>query len=286
MPKSSSLVWRCRDRQITVGRKTLIMGVLNVTPDSFSDGGRYFDLAAAMTQAEAMAAAGADIIDVGGESSRPGAEPVSEAEEARRVLPVIQELARRFKCLISVDTTKPAVARHALEAGAHIINDISALTLDPDMVGVAKKYRAGVVLMHMQGEPRSMQKNPKYGNVVKEVREFLLGRTTKLMAEGIIFENMAVDPGLGFGKTVEHNLKLLAGLPQLAECCRPIIVGLSRKSFLGKVTGLEVEDRLAPSLAGLAYAITRGAHIIRVHDVKESCAAAHLLDMLKQEQSG
>jgi dihydropteroate synthase len=271
---------------VAVGRKTLIMGVVNITPDSFSDGGQYKDLSAAVASAQAMAAAGADIVDIGGESSRPGAKPVELAEEARRVIPVIQVLARRVQCLISVDTTKSAIARHAMEAGAHIINDISALTRDPGMAGVAKQFNAGVILMHMQGDPETMQQNPDYGHVTREVTEYLLARISALLAAGLVFETLAVDPGIGFGKTVEHNLKLLASLPRLAECCRPIVVGLSRKSFLGKITGLDVKDRLSPSLAGLAYAVTRGAHVIRVHDVKESCAAARLVDMLREEQAG
>lgn len=257
------------------------MGILNVTPDSFSDGGRYFGLDEAVQRGLQMAAQGAGILDVGGESSRPGAEAVPAAEEARRVVPVIAELVRQTTCLISVDTTKASVAKAALAAGAHIINDITALTGDSAMPDVARKSGAGVVLMHMQGTPRTMQENPCYGDVALDVRDYLVGRARVLEQAGLTREAIALDPGIGFGKTVEHNVELLRGLPSLVATGLPVVVGVSRKSFLGKLTGCEVGDRLAASLAALAYSILQGAHILRAHDVKESCEAARLLAMFR-----
>lgn len=277
MPDAYSPTWICRDRVVRFNGPCLIMGILNVTPDSFSDGGRFLDGARAVEHGLAMAQDGAGILDVGGESSRPGADPVPVDEEIRRVVPVVEALARRTAALISVDTTKAAVAERALAAGAHIINDITALTGDPAMVEVARRYRAGVVLMHMQGTPRTMQQEPRYGDVVAEVGGFLAARMAALAADGLDPAGLAVDPGIGFGKTVEHNLALLRGIPDLVRLGRPLLVGVSRKSFLGRLTGREVADRLVPSLAALAYAVQRGAHIMRVHDVKESCEVVRLL---------
>lgn len=276
-----SVIWKCRDRRIDVTARPLIMGVLNVTPDSFSDGGRFLDPADAVARGLAMVADGADILDIGGESSRPGAAPVAEAEELRRVLPVVRALAEQTDVLLSVDTTKAAVAEAALSCGAHIINDITALTGDPGMADVARRHGAGVVLMHMQGTPRTMQQHPAYGDVVAEVAGYLRARVAALAGEGLASETMAVDPGICFGKSVDHNLALLAGLSSLVALGRPVVVGVSRKSFLGKLTGREVGDRLAPSLAALALAVREGAHIARVHDVKESCDAARVAAMFK-----
>lgn len=262
--------WKCRDRVIEIGRRPLIMGILNVTPDSFSDGGRFSDPAAAVERGLQMVREGADIIDVGGESTRPGAADVPEGDELSRVIPVIHDLAARTRAILSIDTMKAAVARRALEAGARIINDVSALTHDPDMPGVAREHGAGVVLMHMLGSPRTMQNDPRYADVVAEVAGYLRARLDALAAQGLEPDTLAVDPGIGFGKTVEHNLSLLANLAALAAAGRPVVVGLSRKSFLGKLTGSEVGERLAPSLAGLVFCALNGAHVIRVHDVKES----------------
>lgn len=258
------------------------MGVLNVTPDSFSDGGRYLDPDAAVRHGMSMVEEGADILDVGGESSRPGAEPVSEEEELRRVLPVVRALAGRGPGLISIDTTKAVVAREALEAGAHIVNDISALTLDPDLAEVARQAGAGVVLMHMQGTPRTMQSAPRYNDVVTEVARYLRERVAQLEAQGLARDTLAVDPGIGFGKTLAQNLDLLRGLPRLVEGGRPVLIGVSRKSFLGQLTGREVGDRLSASLAALAYALVQGAHVVRVHDVKESCDVARVIAKMRQ----
>lgn len=278
------LFWRCRDRAVDCAARPLIMGVLNVTPDSFSDGGKFFSPDAAIARGVEMAREGADILDIGGESSRPGAIPVSAEEEIRRVEPVVTALAQQTDCLLSVDTTKASVAEAALRAGAHIVNDITALRGDPAIAEVARAHGAGVVLMHMQGTPQTMQDSPHYTDVVREVRDFLAGRLNAAAAAGIEADRIAVDPGIGFGKTVEHNVALLAGLDSFLALGRPLLIGVSRKRFLGVLTGREVQDRLAPSLAALAFALARGAHILRVHDVKESCETARLIGILRSGQ--
>ena len=260
------------------------MGILNVTPDSFSDGGRFSTAGTAVERALAIESEGADILDIGGESTRPGAQAVSAGEELERVLPVVKAVAGRVKCLISVDTSKAAVAEEAIRCGAHIINDVSALSHDPEMVRVAARTGAGVILMHMRGTPRTMQDRPEYGDVVREIGDYLQARMTLACSNGVAREAVALDPGIGFGKTVEHNLALLAGLDRLVQCGRPVCVGLSRKSFLGKITGGEVSNRLSASLAGAAYAMAKGAQILRVHDVKESCDVARLLSKLAEEE--
>ncbi len=281
-----SLLWRCRDRTLDVGPRTRVMGILNVTPDSFSDGGRYADPARALEQARRMVADGADIVDVGGESTRPGSDAVPVEEELRRVLPVVEVLAREGGCVVSVDTRKAAVARRCLEAGAHLINDVSALTFDPGMPEVVSGFGAGLILMHKRGEPKEMQRSPEYADVVGEVAAYLGARIADARARGIAMECLAVDPGIGFGKTVEHNVRLLVELDALVALGRPVVVGLSRKSFLGRITGREVRDRLAASLGGMAYAAGRGARILRVHDVKESCDVARLMDIFRREEAG
>ncbi|MBN1268109.1 MAG: dihydropteroate synthase [Kiritimatiellae bacterium] len=273
-------VWKCGDRTLALGERTLVMGILNVTPDSFSDGGRYLDTDRAIEHGRRLAAEGADILDVGGESTRPGSERVGAEEECRRVVPVIRALAGEVGCLLSVDTMKARVAEQAVEAGAVIINDVSALRADPAMPGVARASSAGVVLMHMQGEPRTMQEAPQYQDVVEEVAGFLEARVRACVEGGLAAEQLAVDPGIGFGKTLEHNLSLLRGVARLGRLGRPVLVGLSRKRFLGGITGREVGDRLAGSLGAMACVIARGAHILRVHDVKESCDVARVVDML------
>jgi dihydropteroate synthase len=278
---SSTTLWRCRDRDLHFER-TLIMGILNVTPDSFSNGGQFFDLAQAVVQGLKMADEGADILDIGGESTRPGAAPVDEAEELRRVVPVVRTMAERTRCVISVDTTKAAVARAALAAGAHIINDVSAATWDPAMPAVAVEFKAGLVLMHCQGTPRTMQHEPHYADVVTEVRAFLAQRLEVLTAAGLPRDHLCIDPGIGFGKTLEHNLALLRQLEQFANLGRPILIGVSRKSMLGKLTGREKpEQRLASGLAALTAAVLRGARIIRTHDVAASRDAARVADALR-----
>lgn len=275
------LCWIARDRRFELGRRTLVMGILNVTPDSFSDGGRFFDPARALEQARRMIAEGADLLDVGGESTRPGAAPVAEDEESRRVIPVIEAIRAESDIPLSIDTAKAAVAARALGAGADIINDVTALTADPDMPAVAARFGAGVILMHMQGTPRTMQADPRYADVVREVREYLAARLAALAARGLAPEALAVDPGIGFGKTLEHNVQLLARLETLAGLGRPMVVGLSRKSFLGRITGRDAGERLAGGLGAAAWAVARGAHIIRTHDVKETCDAVRIVDMLR-----
>lgn len=281
-------IWRCRDRTICTGERPVIMGILNVTPDSFSDGGRYSGVEAAVRRGLEMAAEGADIIDIGGESTRPGAEPVPADQERFRVIPVVEALCRELKGaerpLLSVDTRKAEVAGLALEAGVHIVNDITALGGDPAMPEVVRRHGAGAVLMHMRGEPTTMQADPEYQDVASDVGKWIRERVADLTRRGLALEALAVDPGIGFGKTAEHNLQLLARLGELAACGRPVVVGLSRKRFLGKVTGQSVEGRLAGSVAGLVYAFLRGAHILRVHDVGASVDAARLVAALRQEE--
>ena len=248
-----------------------VMGILNVTPDSFHDGGRHADLAGALAHARQMAADGADVIDVGGESTRPGAAPVPEAEELRRVVPVIEALAGEG-LLVSADTRRPAVMRAAIAAGAAMINDVGALTA-PGALDVLAGSDAAICLVHMQGEPGTMQRAPHYGDVVGEVRAFLLARARACEDAGIARERIVVDPGFGFGKTLAHNLALLRALPELATAGYPVLAGLSRKSSLGTITGRAVEERMPASLAAALTAVARGAAIVRVHDVRETVDA-------------
>ena len=262
------------------------MGVLNVTPDSFSDGGKFSEVERAVARAREMAAAGADIIDVGGESTRPGAEPVSTEEELRRVVPVIERLR---DLAVSIDTTKTIVAERALAAGAQIVNDISALRFDERMVDVVRDAGAGVVLMHMKGTPQTMQQEAHYAQVVTEVLGFLRARVAFAVDRGIAREQIAVDPGIGFGKTVEHNLRLLAHLDEFRSLGCSILVGASRKSFIGKVLaplgagqGREADDRLWGSVAAAAWALTHGANVVRVHDVAETVDVVRMIEAVKQ----
>lgn len=270
--------WHLPDRVLSLTGRALVMGVVNVTPDSFSDGGRFVAADAAVAHALALVGEGADLLDVGGESSRPGAEPVAQAEELSRVLPVVRALAARVSVPLSVDTTKAAVADACLAAGAHVINDITALSGDPGMAGVVAARRAGVVLMHMRGTPATMQREPRYGDVVAEVRGFLEARLHAAAAEGIEAARVVIDPGIGFGKTVEHNLELLARLSEFRALGRPLCLGVSRKGFLGKVLGRPPGERLAGSLAVACHAVARGAaRIVRAHDVRETRDAVTML---------
>lgn len=264
----------------------MIMGILNVTPDSFSDGGKHFDRENAIAHGMRMIEEGADIIDVGGESTRPGASEITQEEEIARVIPVIKELKRRSDVIVSIDTMKAAVASQALIAGAEIINDVSALSHDPGMADVAGQSGAGVILMHMQGSPRTMQDAPRYQDVVSEVASYLKARVEHAVSKGLARETIAVDPGIGFGKTIEHNMRLLAELTALRACGNVIVVGVSRKSFVGKLTGRPVGERLAGSLAALVFSALYGADVIRVHDVKESCDAATVAMALQAEMKG
>jgi len=249
--------------------KILLMGVLNVTPDSFSDGGRFFDKDTAAAHAIKMAGEGADIIDVGGESTRPGSKGVSAEEEIRRVIPVIEKLAGKINCEISIDTRKSKVAQAALEAGASIINDISGLRHDKDMAKVAAKYQAGIILMHMKGDPENMQVSPGYSDLIGEIKEALRFSAYEAFKAGVDKESVAIDPGIGFGKTVEHNLEILKRLDEFKDLGLPICIGTSRKSFLGKMLDRpSSDDRLAGTIATCVAAVIKGARILRVHDVK------------------
>jgi dihydropteroate synthase len=256
--------------------RPVVMGVVNVTPDSFSDGGRFAVADAAVAAAERMAADGAALVDVGGESTRPGSAPVDEAEELRRVMPVIERLAGRLPIPVSIDTRKPGVMRRAVEAGATLVNDVGALRA-PGAIEAVADSGAAVCLMHMQGEPGTMQDAPRYADVVTEVREFLRQRVAACEAAGIGRARIAVDPGFGFGKSLEHNLALLAGLPVIAADGLPLLVGLSRKRMIGALTGRGDGERLAGSLAAAVVAAQNGARIVRAHDVRETVDALRVV---------
>jgi dihydropteroate synthase len=247
----------------------IVMGVVNVTPDSFSDGGRWLDPGAAIAHGRQLAAQGAQILDVGGESTRPGAAPVCEREELRRVVPVLEGLAGAGARL-SIDTSKAAVAAAALDAGATIVNDVTALRGDPAMAALVAARGCDVCLMHMLGEPRTMQHNPRYDDVVAEVRAFLAQRLAFAVGAGIAEQRVWLDPGIGFGKTVDHNLALLAGLDEIVALGRPVVVGTSRKSFLGTITGRAAGERVAATIATDVLALARGARVFRVHDVAQA----------------
>ena len=251
------------------------MGVVNVTPDSFSDGGLFLDADAAVEQGERLASEGAEILDIGGESTRPGADPVPEDEELRRVLPVVERLAAGgTDARISIDTTKSAVARAALDAGATIVNDVSALRFDPGLARVVAESGADCCLMHMLGEPRTMQRDPRYDDVVSEVKAFLEERLAFAVGEGVGEERVWLDPGIGFGKTVEHNLELLRRLDEIVAIGRPVVIGTSRKSFLGKLAGGRGEsERIPGTIATNVLALERGATVFRVHDVAQNADA-------------
>jgi dihydropteroate synthase len=254
-------------RVAPVAGRPVVMGVVNVTPDSFSDGRLYFERDAAVAHGRRLADEGAAILDVGGESTRPGAEPVTEPEELRRALPVVEELARDGSAEVCIDTVKAGVARRALAAGATIVNDVSAFRFDPEIAGLVADTGARCVLMHMLGEPRTMQRDPRYGDVVSEVKAFLEERLAFAVGEGVPEEHAWLDPGIGFGKTTAHNLELIRRLREIAAVGRPVVIGTSRKSFLGRLTGRPTHERLAGTLATNVLAFERGASIFRVHDV-------------------
>lgn len=279
--------WKLARRSLPYGERTLVMGVLNVTPDSFSDGGKFFSFDAAIAQAAQMIEAGADIIDVGGESTRPGSEFVSEQEELSRVLPVIERLASSGAVPISIDTTKAAVARAALAAGAEIINDISGLRFEPAIADKAAQADAGLLLMHSRGTPKDMQQIPFAENILANVIDGLHLSISIAEQHGVARESIAIDPGIGFGKTVEQNLELIAKLDQLARefSDLPIVVGTSRKSFLGKLLGgAPADERLYGTIATVVASVLNGAHIVRVHDVKATVQAVRISDAIKAVQ--
>jgi dihydropteroate synthase len=276
--------WHLPDRVLRLDGRALVMGIVNVTPDSFSDGGRFAATDAAVDHALDLVRQGADLLDIGGESSRPGAEPVAVEEELRRVLPVLRALVARTPVPISVDTTKAAVADACLAAGAHIVNDVTALRGDADMARVVAARRAGVVLMHMRGTPQTMQLDPRYDDVAAEVGRILQERLHAAAAAGIDAERVVLDPGIGFGKTADHNLELLARLGELRALGRPVLLGVSRKGFLGKMLGRAVDERLAGSLAAACHAVALGAaQVVRAHDVRETRDALTLLAAIRDK---
>ncbi len=260
----------CRSFRLALCKKALVMGVLNVTPDSFSDGGKYLSHEDAVRRALNIQAEGADIIDIGGESTRPGALQVSAEEEINRVIPVLKKFIKKAKIPVSVDTTKPEVAKEALKAGASIINDVTGLLQDKRMAGVISSYKAAVVIMHIKGTPQTMQRAPHYKNLLFDIREYLKKGIRAARKAGINKDSIIIDPGVGFGKTVKHNLAIINSIGEFRKMGFAVMVGLSRKSFMGKVLGLSVQDRLTPTIACNALAIKNGADIIRVHDVKEA----------------
>jgi dihydropteroate synthase len=274
-------IWKISERVFNVSRRGLIMGVLNVTPDSFSDGGNFFALEKAVEHGLKMAAEGANIIDVGGESTRPGAEPVAAEEELRRVIPVIKKLRAKIDIPISIDTSKAEVARAAINAGASIVNDVTGGRGDNEMLPLIAQTKSAFIIMHMQGTPQTMQIQPRYVDVVSEVADFFRQQYDRAIGCNIDPMAIAFDPGIGFGKTLDHNLELLAQLERLRANNRPFVVGVSRKSFLGKLANSpEMKDRLAPALALTALLRVRGADVFRVHDVKENVSALRVTEAI------
>ncbi|HEX4122627.1 MAG TPA: dihydropteroate synthase [Verrucomicrobiae bacterium] len=279
------MLLRARQFEIRFPRPALLMGVVNATPDSFYDGGRHDTADAAIAHALRLAAEGADMIDIGGESSRPRANPVGEAEELRRVIPVIEALAGAVSIPLSIDTVKPGVAREALRAGASIINDIAANRDGDEMWRLAAETGAAYVVVHMQGVPATMQEHPAYDNVVAEVGGFFEERLSRLRACGVNQEQVVLDVGIGFGKALEHNLQLIADLRGFTKWGRPVLLGASRKSFTGRVVGAKVEERLPPSLACACWAVQNGARIIRCHDVASTRYAVRMTEALMEHQT-
>lgn len=279
------MIWRCGDRAFELGDRPLLMGIVNVTPDSFSDGGRFLDAAAAIAHARRLAEEGAGLVDLGAESTRPGSEPVPAAEQIRRLLPVVEALAGDPAIAISVDTADAEVAAWAMAAGAHVVNDVSGLE-DPRMAATLARAGAGVVIMHRQGVPATMQADPRYDDVAREVGGHLAARVAAAVAAGIAAERIAVDPGIGFGKTARHNAELLARLDEIAALGRPVLVGVSRKRFLGRALELPADQRLEAGLAATAVAVFQGAAIVRTHDVAATRRAVTLAAELRDARRG
>ena len=278
----NEVLFEAKGKKWLLEKQTLVMGILNITPDSFYDGEKYLKKEEAVKKALRMMEAGADIIDVGGESSRPGSQPVSVNEELKRVIPVIKQVAKISDIVVSVDTTKAEVAKQAIEAGAQIVNDISALRFDPRMAKICAEKKAGVVLMHMRGTPATMQTDVNYHDLMSDIFNHLEKRIAFAVKAGIKRQRIAIDPGIGFGKSPEDNLKIINRLSEFKALGRPIILGTSRKSFIGKILGLDAKDRLEGSIATIAAGILHGASIVRVHDVKEARMAADMIDAIKR----
>ena len=275
-----SFVLRCRSGNLQLGEKTLIMGVLNITPDSFSDGGLFFEPHKAIEHGLRMAAEGADIIDVGGESSRPGSDPVPLDEELKRVIPVIEGLASRLEIPISVDTYKSQVAEQAIEAGAQMINDISGLRFDPQMPAVAARYGTPLIIMHIKESPKTMQQDPSYEDLMGEIIDYLREGIEKAAGGGVDPQQVIVDPGIGFGKRVQDNLVIINRLEALNTLGRPLLIGTSRKSFIGAVLNLEMHQREIGTLTTVAVSVFKGAHIVRVHDVAPMKQTVKMVDAI------
>lgn len=274
------MVYRFGGREFDFSRRTYIMGILNVTPDSFSDGGKYFTVDSAVAHAMKMIEEGADIIDVGGESTRPGSEPVPLEEELRRVIPVIKEIVKRTDVPVSIDTYKSEVARQALDNGAVIVNDISGLRFDEKMAEIIARYNASVVIMHIKGTPKTMQQNPHYDDVISEIYSYLSDGIAKAQSAGI--EQIIIDPGIGFGKRLNDNLEIIRRLREFKSLGYPILIGVSRKSFIGNVLNLPVEERVEGTAGAVAISVWNGANIVRVHDVKEMARVVRVVDAIKQ----
>ena len=277
----TNFIIHCRKRTFTLGERTLLMGILNVTPDSFSDGGLYFNKEKAIAQGLRMVKEGADFIDIGGESTRPGSKPLSLEEELSRVIPVIESLVKEVDIPISIDTYKSKVAQKAMEAGAEIINDISGLNFDPDLAKVAAKQNAPLILMHIRGNPETMQKDVHYDSLFSEILQYLKDSIQKAENAGLDNEQIIIDPGIGFGKTLEDNLLIIKNLSEFRVLGKPILLGTSRKSFIGKILNAEVEDRLEGTLSSIAIGVLNGAHIIRCHDVLQAKKAIAIADAIR-----
>lgn len=290
MRKNYTIQWN--NHCLDLGSKTCVMGILNITPDSFSDGGHFYDHDLAVAQAEEMAEAGADIIDIGGESTRPFSDAVTLQDEKDRVLPVIEKLAKNISIPISIDTNKADVAKCAIEAGASIINDVSALSMDPEMAGVAAKYDVPVILMHMKGKPKTMQVSPEYDDLIGDIKSFFEDVVDHAVKKGISRSKIIIDPGIGFGKTLEHNLQLINRLDEFASLDLPVLVGSSRKAFIRNIlkpAGVKDIDPMLPEVetgtqASVAASVMHGAHIVRVHNVVNTCATARIIDAVIKEQ--
>jgi dihydropteroate synthase len=276
-----SLIWRCGRHEIVCGERTLVMGILNPTPDSFSDGGQLATVEAALERAVHMVGDGADILDVGGESTRPGSEPVDAADEIDRVVPAIERIVAAMPDVpVSVDTRKAVVAAEALRAGASIVNDVSAGG-DPEMFEVVSRHGAGMVLMHMLGEPKTMQVDPVYDDVVDDVHAYLDGKIEAAVAAGVEREGLCIDPGIGFGKTLDHNLRLMKEVAGFLDLGRPVLVGPSRKRFIGTLLDVEVDERMEGTAGAVAWLGSQGVHVVRVHDVKEMVRVVRVVDAIE-----
>jgi len=284
LPDSKPSHLRCPRVNLPLGERTLVMGILNVTPDSFSDGGKYLDHVAAVKRGLELAEQGADIIDIGGESTRPSAEDVPPGEEIRRVVPVIEALAKRTKVPISIDTRKSAVAKRAVEAGAQIINDVSALHHDPAILKVAVDNATPVILMHMRGAPSTMQRQTAYEDLMAEMEDYLIDAVGKCISAGLGYDQVVIDPGIGFAKTAEQNLEILANLGKLAALRLALMVGASRKSFIGHILDLPSEERLEGTAAAVAACVLGGADIVRVHDVREMVRVVKVCDAIRSRR--